>query len=138
MLDELITTDNLSKALLKEVLEEVLIRVSLDEDGDLLVREGGVACYVMIEEESRERVMFFSSFHFAEASSPLQRLECVNRVNTEYVMVRAVARDNDQLLFSYTLYVDGGITQRAFVLALRRFCELPRLAVQECCAEVMS
>lgn len=47
----------------------------------------------------------------------------------EYIVLRAAAGDNDVLRFKYDILVNGGITKKAFILAVKRFCSIPRSAV---------
>jgi hypothetical protein len=50
-------------------------------------------------------------------------------VNKEYAIVRATVGQNDALRFTYDILVSGGITKKALVLAVKRFCEIPHSAV---------
>jgi hypothetical protein len=103
---------------------------SYDEDGDLMVRDN-ITCWVVPNNDRKDRVQLFSIFRFEANSSPLQRLECVNAINREYIVVKAVDRKNDKLIFEYDILVAGGITKKAFVLAVKQFCAIPRSAVAE-------
>lgn len=42
----------------------------------------------------------------------MQRLECVNKINAEYIMVRASSPNNDTLKIDYDIYIQGGISKK--------------------------
>lgn len=130
MTDELITTENLSKELLKSALDAALLDTSYDADGDLRVKEN-INCWVFPNAERKDRIKLMALFGFEPGSSPIQRLECVNNINREYIVVKAIVDQRDMLRFEYDILIAGGITKKAFVLAVKRFCSIPRSAAAE-------
>ena len=129
MTEELITPENLSKEYLKSILDAACMDTSYDSDGDLMVKED-IKCFVKPTKDM-SWIRMFTIFGVKEESSRLARLECVNKINDEYLIVRASVTDNDSLFFDYQIPVAGGITKKAFVIALKRFCSIPRDAVSE-------
>ena len=130
MADEFITPENLSKELLKSTLDAALMDTSYDNDGDILVKET-ISVWILPNVERKDRIKLLSIFGFEAAASHLQRLECVNRINSEYIVVKAYLGPKDTLRFDYDILVSGGITKKAFVLAVKRFCSIPRAAAGE-------
>lgn len=137
MADELITPDNLSKELLKSVLDTAFMDTSYDGDGDLVVKEGP-RCFVFPDKERKNRVNLMVAFGFEPETSELQRLQAVNKINREYLIVRAFVTSRDTLHFTWDIPIDGGITKKAFVLAVKRFCSIPHLAVADCAKDVVA
>lgn len=135
MSEELITPENLSKELLKSVLDAAFMEAYFDQDGDLTVKEH-VTCY-LYPSQSRDRIRFMAQFKFKPGADLLERLECVNHINEEYVVVRASVGANDRLRFTYDLPTAGGITRKALVLTLKRFCSIPHEAVREYGADLV-
>jgi len=135
MSDELITVDNVSKDLLKSLFDAAFMEVTFDKDGDLLVTDR-VKCFVLISKDLR-RIQLMTLFGFKPEATNLQRYECVNKINKDYVMVRAVVGANDTLFFTYDLLLDGGISKRAFVLQVKRFCSIPHTAVSDYGADIV-
>lgn len=132
MPDEMITPENLSKELLKSVLEAAYLDVSYDKDGDIRVKDK-VTCFVFPNEKWKDRVTLCAIFGFKAHATPAQRLECANRINSEYAILRAVVGKNDTLRFTYDVLLEGGgISRKAFVLVLKRFCSIPHDAVRDC------
>lgn len=135
MTDELITPENLSKEMLKSVLDAAFMETSFDNDGDLKVKER-CSCFVF-PNEKKDKVQFYTRFGFKSGASELQRLQAVNRINAEYIIVKAVVRKNDVLGFEWDIPIAGGITKKAFVLAVKRFCSIPHDAVADCAGDVV-
>ena len=130
MTDELITPENLSKELLKSILDAAFFDTFLSEEGDIQVKDS-IHCWVLPNPEHKDRIRLLAIFGFAPGASQLQRLECVNKINNEYIIVKAVVGQKDTLRFEYDIMVAGGITKKAFVLAVKRFCSIPRSALAE-------
>jgi hypothetical protein len=136
MAEELITPENLSKEMLKSILDASFMETSLDDDGDIIVKEG-LRCWVLPEQERKDRVQLLTFFRFKQEISELQRLQAVNRINTEYVIIKAAHGKNNALRFTYDISVAGGITKKAFVLVLKRFCGIPRAAINELAGDLV-
>jgi hypothetical protein len=129
MAEELITQDNLSKELLKSVLDAAYMDAVIDADGDLVVKDEG--CYILINKATDRIGLITGWFAFEPSASEFQKLEFVNRINNGYVMVRAVVRKDGNLQFCFDISVAGGITKKAFVIAVKRFCSIPPLAIRD-------
>ncbi|MFM9965709.1 MAG: YbjN domain-containing protein [Planctomycetaceae bacterium] len=138
MPDDLLTTDNLSKELLKSILDAAFMETTYDSDGDLNVKENNVNCIVMPNLTRKDRVQLMALFRFEQATSELQRLQATNRINAEYIIVRAVVGSNGVLRFTWDIPIAGGITNRAFVLAVKRFCSIPHDALADCAKDVVA
>ncbi|MBC8372181.1 MAG: YbjN domain-containing protein [Planctomycetes bacterium] len=64
----------------------------------------------------------------ADHSDPV---EFANRVNLEYVVVRASISEKDSIFFEYAIPVGGGITKKAVILATKRFLSIPVQSIVE-------
>lgn len=129
MSDDLLSAETLTQAVLKSVLDAAFMETIIDGDGDLLVREQ-INCYLLLGEK-KDRITFLARFGFKPEATQQQRLEIVNNINKDFLMVRAVAAENDILRFTYDLIVPGEISRKTFVLTLKRFCSVPQIAVRE-------
>lgn len=127
MTEELITPENLSTSLLKEVFDQAFMEAVLDNEGHLKVVDR-VKTHIRPRED---RIYVFAVFGFKPGTPMERRLEFVNRVNQEYIIVRATSNDNNLLLFDHDIPVAGGITKKALVLRVKRFCSIPQSAIQE-------
>ena len=126
MLDELITADNVSKELLKSVFDAAFMDTAYDKDGDLFVRDR-CTCFVFCDKEKRV-VYLRSYFRLTASASEIQRLTCANEINGNYLLVRAIVSDHT-VMFGHDIALDGGISKKALVLLLKRFCRIPHDAV---------
>jgi hypothetical protein len=126
MTDDLVTQDNLSHELVKGIYDAALMDVTLT-DGELVVKWGGISCQVFPQEGRVRLVVAFGT----NDSSVEKKLEFVNRVNSEYIIVRASINANGTLIFDYDVPVAGGITRKAIALVTQRFMSIPVQAIRE-------
>jgi DNA-directed RNA polymerase subunit RPC12/RpoP len=132
MSDELVTPENLSKALLKSIFDAALMDNTYDEEGDLVVSSEQVKNCWVIPGDHKDRILLLAIFRFKSGVSRMQQLECANKINTEYAIVRAHVGNNDTLRFTYYITVNGGVTRKAVAMAVKRFCSIPHSAIAEC------
>jgi hypothetical protein len=130
MSDNPITPQNLSRDLLKEIFESAYMDVSVDQDGDLVIKE---ACKVIVmpDMERKNRIRLMSIFGFTEESSRSARLECVNSINRSYLLVTTYVTDNGNLVFRYDVAIDGDLPKKNLILTIKRFASIPHDAVQD-------
>jgi hypothetical protein len=127
---EYLTPDNVSKELLKSILDAAFMDCTIDQQGDLRVKDR-VTCWILPNPERKDRIEFQCYFGFKPEATHEQRLEAVNRMNNGYAIIKATVGNNDILRFSYDLMIGGGITRKAFVLSVKRFCSIPHDAVAD-------
>lgn len=135
MTGELITPDNVSKELLKSILDDALFETSYDSDGDIKVEED-ISFWVLPSKE-QGRIKLLANFGFLPDCPREERLEVVNKINRQYIVVKATAGDNDLLRFEYDILIAGGITKKAFLLAVKRFASIPKVAILEHCFDML-
>lgn len=128
MSQELITADTVSRELLKAALDAAFLETAFDEEGTLFVQEQ-CKCFVNIDKDKRV-ICLRAYYGFTDRASEVQRLTCVNNINASYLFVRAVVHDH-VLGFHYDISLDGGLTRKAFVLLLKRFCMIPLAAISD-------
>jgi Putative bacterial sensory transduction regulator len=126
---DLINTENLSKEILKSLFDAAFMETSYDLEGDLRVKEG-LSCWIFAGED---RIKLLAMFGFKSHATRAQRLEFVNRVNREYIIVRATVRDqNDDLSVDHDFSIRGGVTPAMIVQSTKRFLSILLPAVQNC------
>jgi hypothetical protein len=129
MSEDLITMDNVSKEMLKDLFDAAFLETSYDSEGDLRVREK-VNCIVFVFPDLR-KIQLAAYFGFKPNVPEIDKLRCVNNINNGFNIVRASVLNNETLKFSYDIALDGGIGKRAIVFLLKRFCNIPHEAVHE-------
>jgi hypothetical protein len=129
MTTERITTENVSRELIKSTFDAAFMETSLDNDGDVIVKDACI-CLVIPDKEKR-RIWLLTQFSFKPSASDAEKLTCANMINKDYIIVRACAVDKI-LRFSYDIVLDGdGITPKSLVFLVKRFCSIPRQAIQD-------
>jgi hypothetical protein len=135
MKEELITPENASNELLKSVLDEAYLNATLDSDDTLSVKE---RCTVFISlNENKDKLQFATYYTFTPDSSEISRLQLVNKINDQFIIVRAIAQSDDFLCFSWDIWIEGGLTKKNFILAVRRFGSLPPTIIQNCETDIV-
>ena len=128
---ELVTPDNVSIELIRDVYEAAYMEVTLDEEKkQLRIREEVLARAFL--SESKERLQLVAYYGIKDDAQRIDRLELVNRVNENYVLIRAGIDEDGDLWFDYTILLKGGVTKKAIVQATRVFLMLVPRAVNEC------
>jgi hypothetical protein len=92
----------------------------------------------MPNKDRKDRVQLQAIFGFKPETTEMARLQAVNQINTEYVIVRAFMGKNNILAFTWDIPIAGGITKKAFVLAVKRFCSIPQAAIRDCATDVVA
>lgn len=131
---DLICSENLSKELLKAVLDSAMFNTSYDRDGDLVVTDH-IRCLVLPSEQ-RDRIRLLTGYRLKSGAARAAVLEAANNINAEYVVIRASVAD-DVLYFDRDILVNDGIGQRAFALTVKRFCGIPNAAVKDHALELV-
>ena len=130
----LITPENVSVDLLKNLLAAYM-DTSIDEDGDHLVK-GDCQVYVTIVPD-KSSIRLMTIFRTKEDSSVDARLGAVNKINSDYMIVKAHCTDNNKLIFTYYFMLAGGLTKNAFVRGAKLFDSIACAAICEHAADII-
>ena len=129
---ELITPETASMELIHEVYEQAFMDAKLDEEGKYVrLKDEGVVARAFLA-ESKERLQLYALYGIKDDAERIDRLELVNRINENFVLVRAGIDDDGDLWFDYCILIKGGVTRKAIVQATRTFLTLFPRAVNEC------
>ena len=129
MADELILPEAINSDTLKKLFEEAYMDVSVDTDGDLIVKDN-YRCYLRPDPDGR-LISIYAIFGANAAAVDQDKLAYVNKVNDQVKLIRASVSANGKFFYDYYLSVEGGITKRAVVLAVRRFFSCLSSALRE-------
>lgn len=135
-MEEIITPENVSKEYLKSLLDAAFMETSYDNEGDILVKDR-VRCFVLPNLERKDRIQLLTLFGFEPNASELEKLRAVNRINNEYIIVRASLTKNNLMAFTWDLPITGGLPAKTFVQAVKRFCSIPQEAIADCANDVV-
>lgn len=135
MTEQLITSDNLSNEYLASIFNDAFMEVSYGEDGSISIRENGVRVWVE-PLKSKRFVKLMVLYKIKADSSELSCLQSVNSINESYIIKTASIEDGF-LKFEYMIPIVGGITKKAFVLALKLFSSIPMSAVEDLASDIV-
>jgi hypothetical protein len=124
----MITPEKISVELLNGVLSAYM-DTSFDEDGDLMVK-GDCQVYVTITSD-KSAIRLMTIFRLNEERGQDARLDAVNRINNDYMFVKAHCTDNNKLVFTYYFMLGGGLSKNALVRGVKLFDSIPRAAIYE-------
>ena len=128
---EFVNPENVSIELIRDVFDAAMMEVTLDEEKKFIrIKEDVVARCTL--SESKERVMLVAYYGIKEEAQRIDRLELANRINDQYVLIRASIDDDGDLQFDYCLVLKGGVSKKHIVQATRVFLMLVPKAVSEC------
>jgi len=117
--EDILTADNVSRELLKSIFDAAYMDVTLGKGDGIIVKEG-FRCLVLPKKE-QNLIKLLISLTFKPQLNDLQKLEFVNKVNKDYIIVRATANKNS-LICDHDIMMDGGLKRAALVQQVKRFC----------------
>lgn len=129
--DEAISRHNLDTTRLRDVLDRAGFELSDSPGGGLVVRDAGVVCLVAVPAHSRDYVTLLAWWGLKDEAPRDERLECANRINSEYLYIRASIDTDGALCIAQNLPVYGGVSPRHLIACLRSFTTASREAVRE-------
>ena len=125
---ELVYPETLTKDSLRDLFLAAYMDASFDDDGDVMVKEN-YRTY-LIPASDAAWIRLYSPFKSNEAATQEDKLAYANKVNSDLIITRAYVTDKGGFIFEEYLPVEGGITKRAIVLAVRRFHRMLDAAVR--------
>jgi hypothetical protein len=128
---ELVTPENVSIEMVRDIYEAAFMEATLDEEKKQIRIKEEVLARAFLS-ESKERLQIVAYYGVKDDAQRIDRLELVNRINEQYVLIRAGIDDDGDLWFDYCVLLKGGITKKAIVQATRVFLMLVPKAVNEC------
>jgi len=135
--DEFIYPEGISVEALKALFEEALMEVSIDQtDGDLIVKDN-YRCYLKPDPDGR-LISIYAIFGANAQAIEADKLAYINKVNDQVKLIRASVSADGKFFFDYYLPVEGGVSERSIVLAVRRFFSCLASALHEDAANVVA
>ena len=124
-----VTEKNLTRDSLKAAYDAAKMAVSIDEDGDIKIRDR-VTAFAF---PNKERIRLVVYYAFKPEASLQQKLELANRINQGYIVARASVggREEGQLQVDYYLLLGAGMSRATIVAATKRFMGIVPDAVKE-------
>lgn len=128
---ELVTPENVTLELLRDVYEAALMDATIDEENGFVILDDEIVARAKLS-DSKERLQLIAFYKVREDADRTDRLELVNRINDQFVLVRAAVGDEDELWIDYGLVLKGGATKKQIAHATRMFLKVAEMAVKDC------
>ena len=131
MSNELVTPETVTLEEVRELYEMALMDVTLDEENGFVVIDDEIVARAKLS-DTKERLQLIAFYKVREDSERVDRLELVNRINDQYVLVRAAIGEEDDLWIDYGIVLKGGATRKQVAHATRMFLKVAEMAVKDC------
>ena len=128
---ELISPETVTLEAIRGVYDAALLDVELDEENGFVVIDDEIVARAKLS-DSKERLQLIACYKVREDAARVDRLELVNRINDQYVIVRAAMSDDDELWVDYAIVLKGGTTAKQIAHATRMFLKVAEMAVKDC------
>lgn len=131
MPSELVSPENATLEGVRDIYNSALMDVELDEENGFVVIDDEIVARAKLS-DSKERLQLIACYKVREDAARIDRLELVNRINDQYVIVRAAMSDDDELWVDYAIVLKGGTTPKHIAHATRMFLKVAEMAVKDC------
>lgn len=128
---ELLGPENVTLEAVRDIYEAALLDVELDEENRFVVIDDEIVARAKLS-DSKERLQLIACYRVREDVPRIDRLELVNRINDQYVIVRAAMSEDDELWVDYAVVLKGGTTPKQIAHATRMFLKVAEMAVKDC------
>jgi len=127
---ELITPENVTIDIIKEIYDAAMMECSIDDDRGYVRIQDDILARARIP-ENKERIQLGALYGVKEETQRVDRLEYCNRVNDQFVMIRASITEAGDLYFDYDITIKGGVTRKQIAQATRLFLKFVPKAVAD-------
>jgi hypothetical protein len=128
---ELITPESATIEQIRDIYESALLDVTLDAENGFVVIDDEIVARAKLS-DSKERLQLIAFYKVREDADRIDRLELVNRINDQFVLIRAAIGDEDELWIDYGVVLKGGATKKQIAHATRMFLKVAEMAVKDC------
>jgi hypothetical protein len=120
---DLISEDSISLQKIAQIFDDAYLDIDRSNSERLIVDTGSCRVLVMFDEE--KKIVTFASIWSFKPGRESTRLELVNKLNSELILVRFNVTSNSTSLWcDQQFLVKGGISPKWLVFSLKRFGEV--------------
>jgi len=116
----LLQDDEITLIRLQALYEQAGIRTEVDDDGDLAVHPGELKAFVHLNEANRQ-IRYVAYYGIDETAPRLDKLELLNRMNSDYIFARFALVDDEAISADFYLPYEGGVPAELIVESLQLF-----------------
>lgn len=120
---DVVTDGALTKELLKAIYDAAKLPAALDAAGNLVVKAGQTSAYAL---PAKDSLRLLVRFDFQPKATLMEKLDLANRINDEYIVVRATVRGEKlgEIHLDYYVLLGAGVSRATLVAATRRYLEI--------------
>ncbi len=120
---DLVSEATVSRDMLKAMYDAAKVPAALDGGGNLTVTLPQLKVFVL---PGKDSVRLMASYDFAPRATWQEKLDLANRINDEYIMVRALLPETrpGTLSVDYYVMLGAGISRASMVAITKRFGEV--------------
>lgn len=134
MQDEMITPENVSNELLKNIFDRAYFKTSFDDNGNFLFQD---RFRTFIDINKNKNYLTLNTHFKIDTNAPFSNVvNYANRINRELIQVKAIAQEN-LLSIEYDVWIEGGILDRNIIFAAKFFASQLTGVVQKDEQEVL-
>ena len=133
MTTDTISKENLSRDFLLSVFEAAFMDPIARGERSILVAESGVNLMVTVPQADRvlDYIVLSASWGLRKDIAREVKLEHANKLNIEYLAVRAMIDDAGDVLANYYFLLPAEISKKYFILVFKRFAIFSKSAVND-------
>lgn len=126
---KVLTEDEVTIPILKEIIESAFLKAILDNDGDLIVHTDNGPRVIMTVDKDRKLIRFLLIY---DNESGWLKAEHTNRMNDSCIFARFSVPDRgDVITIDYYLPFEGGVTAYQLISALRILARVVPAVIHE-------
>ena len=126
---ETISEDAVSLKKLAQIFDDAYLEVDRSSGERIVVATG--SCKVLVFFDDEKKMITFASLWGLKPGSERGRLELVNKLNGDLILVRfSVTSDSSSMWLDQQFLVKGGVSAKWLVFSLKRFGEVCSKAVE--------
>jgi hypothetical protein len=126
--DDVVYPNQITTDFLYTFFRDAYFNVQRDEVGDVYLKDPYMVW--VFPQQDGEQIRLMAQFTANTDVPRIVKLEYVNGINDKLRLLRAYVDADEDIGFDYYLTIEGGITKRAIALAVRRFSDYVRSAIQ--------
>ena len=127
--NEILDEDEINLRTIKTFFDAAFIKSEFDDDGDLLIEDGGTKTFIVVDEE-KKMITYFSIWPLRASVPEMKKLQLVNQLNDDLIIVRYCMPRPETLWCDYQVLYEGGITPYTIINNYRMFIKVVKGTAQ--------
>ncbi|MBU1236385.1 MAG: YbjN domain-containing protein [Gammaproteobacteria bacterium] len=122
--NKLLAEEDVTLAKIKTFFDAAFLKTEMDEN-KLKITDGGFKAFIKIDEK-KKLITYFSGWKMKESVSETKKLQLVNKLNDDLIVVRFSMPRPTVLWCDYQVLYEGGVTPYSIVNNYRIFAKVTR------------